>query len=68
MATRRLTLGQVFALMMIGLALLLALLFTVLLEGSRRSIIQAAISRGELEGLPPEAPVVLISMQGARGL
>ncbi|MEO8004673.1 MAG: hydantoinase/oxoprolinase family protein [Betaproteobacteria bacterium] len=27
-----------------------------------------AISRGELEGLPPEAPVVLISMQGARGL
>ncbi len=27
-----------------------------------------AISRGELEGLPPEAPVVLISVQGARGL
>jgi N-methylhydantoinase A len=27
-----------------------------------------AISRGELEGLPPEAPVVLISMPGARGL
>ncbi|HKB84505.1 MAG TPA: hydantoinase/oxoprolinase family protein, partial [Burkholderiales bacterium] len=27
-----------------------------------------AISRSELEGLPPEAPVVLISMQGARGL
>jgi hypothetical protein len=27
-----------------------------------------AISRGELEGLPPEAPIVLISMQGARGL
>ena len=27
-----------------------------------------AISRGELEGLPPETPVVLISMQGARGL
>ena len=27
-----------------------------------------AISRGELEGLPPEAPVVLISMQGARGI
>jgi N-methylhydantoinase A/oxoprolinase/acetone carboxylase beta subunit len=27
-----------------------------------------AISRGELEGLAPEAPVVLISMQGARGL
>ena len=44
MADRRLTLGQVFALMMIGLALLLALLFTVLLEGSRRSIIQAADS------------------------
>src|SRR5712691_1854425 len=40
MAARRLTLGQVFALMMIGLALL----FTVLLEGSRRSIIQAADS------------------------
>jgi adenylate cyclase len=44
MAARRLTLGQVFALMMVGLALLLALLFTVLLEGSRRSIIQAADS------------------------
>src|SRR5438552_4241950 len=44
MAPRRLTLGQVFALMMIGLALLLAVLFTVLLEGSRRSIIQAADS------------------------
>ena len=44
MAARRLTLGQVFALMMIGLALLLAVLFTVLLEGSRRSIIQAADS------------------------
>jgi adenylate cyclase len=42
MAARRLTLGQVFALMMVGLALLLAVLFTVLLEGSRRSIIQAA--------------------------
>ena len=27
-----------------------------------------AISRGELESLPPETPVVLISMQGARGL
>ena len=27
-----------------------------------------AISRGELEGLSPEAPVVLISVQGARGL
>ncbi len=27
-----------------------------------------AISRGELEGLPPEAPIVLISVQGARGL
>ena len=27
-----------------------------------------AISRGELEGLAPEAPVVLISVQGARGL
>ncbi len=27
-----------------------------------------AISRGELEGLPPEAPVVLISVQGARGI
>jgi N-methylhydantoinase A/oxoprolinase/acetone carboxylase beta subunit len=27
-----------------------------------------AISRGELEGLAPEAPVVLVSMQGARGL
>ena len=27
-----------------------------------------AISRGELEGMPPEAPVVLIGMQGARGL
>jgi N-methylhydantoinase A/oxoprolinase/acetone carboxylase beta subunit len=27
-----------------------------------------AISRGELEGLAPDAPVVLISMQGARGL
>jgi len=27
-----------------------------------------AISRGELEGLPPDTPVVLISMQGARGL
>jgi adenylate cyclase len=44
MAARRLTLGQVFALMMVGLALLLALLFTVFLEGSRRSIIQAADS------------------------
>jgi N-methylhydantoinase A len=27
-----------------------------------------AVSRGELEGLPPETPVVLIGMQGARGL
>jgi hypothetical protein len=27
-----------------------------------------AISRGELEGLPSDAPVVLISVQGARGL
>ncbi|HWA13641.1 MAG TPA: hypothetical protein VHA15_11150, partial [Burkholderiales bacterium] len=27
-----------------------------------------AISRGELEGLAPGAPVVLVSMQGARGL
>ena len=27
-----------------------------------------AISRGELEGLSPETPVVLISVQGARGL
>jgi len=27
-----------------------------------------AISRGELEGLPPDTPVVLISMQGARGI
>jgi N-methylhydantoinase A len=27
-----------------------------------------AISRGELEGLAPDAPVVLVSMQGARGL
>jgi adenylate cyclase len=44
MARRRLTLGQVFALMFTGLALLLALLFTVFLEGSRRSVIQAADS------------------------
>jgi adenylate cyclase len=44
MAAHRLTLGQVFALLMTGLALLLALLFTVLLEGSRRSIIEAADS------------------------
>ena len=44
MAARRLTLGQVFALTMAGLALMLALLFTVLLEGSRRSIIQAGDS------------------------
>ena len=44
MAARRLTLGQVFALMMVGLALLLGVLFAVLLEGSRRSIIQAADS------------------------
>ncbi|HUG53380.1 MAG TPA: hypothetical protein VMR21_07260, partial [Vicinamibacteria bacterium] len=42
MAAPRLTLGQVFALTMVGLALLLAVLFTVLLEGSRRSVIQAA--------------------------
>jgi N-methylhydantoinase A/oxoprolinase/acetone carboxylase beta subunit len=27
-----------------------------------------AITRGEFEGVPPEAPVVLISVQGARGL
>jgi adenylate cyclase len=40
----RLTLGQVFILLMAGLTLLLALLFTVLLEGSRRSVIQAASS------------------------
>ena len=44
MAAPRLTLGQVFALMMAGLALLLGVLFTVLLDGSRRSIIQAADS------------------------
>jgi adenylate cyclase len=44
MPARRLTLGQAFALMMIGLALLLAVLFAVFLEGSRRSIIQAADS------------------------
>jgi adenylate cyclase len=44
MAAHRLTLGQVFALTMAGLALLLALLFTVLLDGSRRSVIQAADS------------------------
>jgi adenylate cyclase len=44
MAARRLTLRQVFALTMIGLAVLLAVLFTVLLEGSRRSIIQAGDS------------------------
>ena len=44
MAARRLTLGQVFALTMAGLTLMLALLFTVLLEGSRRSIIQAGDS------------------------
>src|SRR5262249_26885965 len=42
MAARRLTLSQVFALMMAGLALLLGVLFTVLLAGSRRSIIGAA--------------------------
>jgi adenylate cyclase len=44
MAARRLTLGQVFALLMVGLALLLGLLFAVLLAGSRESIIQAADS------------------------
>jgi len=44
MAARRLTLRQVFALTMLGLAGLLAVLFTVLLEGSRRSIIQAGDS------------------------
>src|SRR5712691_6821304 len=44
MAARRLTLGQVFALLMVGLALLLGLLFAVLLAGSRQSIIQAADS------------------------
>jgi adenylate cyclase len=44
MAAPRLTLGQVFALLMTGLAVLLALLFTVLLEGSRRSIIETADS------------------------
>ena len=44
MAARRLTLGEVFALTILGLALMLAVLFTVLLEGSRRSIIQAGDS------------------------
>jgi len=44
MDARRLTLGQVFALTMVGLALMLAVLFTVLLEGSRRSIVQAGDS------------------------
>jgi adenylate cyclase len=44
MPAHRLTLGQMFALMMAGLTILLALLFTVLLEGSRRSVIQAADS------------------------
>src|SRR6266496_1128051 len=44
MAAPRLTLGHVFALMIVGLTLLLGLLFTVLVQGSRRSIIQAADS------------------------
>jgi len=39
---RRLSLGQVFALMMAGLALLLAVLFSVVLAGSQRAIIGAA--------------------------
>ena len=42
MVARRLTLGHVFALTMAGLALLLGALFALLLEGSRRSIIQSA--------------------------
>ena len=42
MVARRLTLGHVFALTMAGLALLLGALFALLLEGSRRSILQSA--------------------------
>jgi adenylate cyclase len=39
---RRITLGQLFVLTTVGLAVLLGVLFSILLEGSRRSIIQAA--------------------------
>jgi adenylate cyclase len=42
MAVPRPTLAQVFALTMLGLAGLLALLFTVFFEGSRRAVIEAA--------------------------
>lgn len=38
----RLTLGQVFYLSLVGLVLLLAALFAVVLEGSRRSIVQSS--------------------------
>jgi len=39
---RRLTLGHVFYLTLAGLGLLLAVLFTVVLEGSRRSIVRSS--------------------------
>lgn len=42
MLTRRLTLGHVFYLSLLALTLLLAALFTVLLEGSRRSIVKSS--------------------------
>ena len=42
MTTRRITLGHVFYLSLLGLTLLLGALFTVLLEGSRRSIVKSS--------------------------